>query len=78
MKPQTKRVLEYMKTRGSITGREAFTKLGCTQLASRINELEKEGYIFYKEQKKGVNRYGEAIRYKRYSIMSEPEERRAE
>jgi hypothetical protein len=43
---QTKEILEHLQGlgRGKITPLEALHNFGCFRLASRINELRKEGY----------------------------------
>lgn len=70
---QCDRIIEYIKEFGSITTLEAFKDLGCTRLASRINDLKNQGYEFESEFTSGINRYGEKISYKRYKIKSEGE-----
>lgn len=41
---QCERILSYMQRYGSISTMEAFKDLGCTRLASRINDLKNQGY----------------------------------
>lgn len=41
---QRTRILDYMKSTGSITPVEAFSNIGCFRLAARIAELRKEGH----------------------------------
>lgn len=65
---QCERIVEYINNNGSITTHEAFTKLGITRLASRINDLKKSGYIIKGVTEYGKNRFGEAVHYKRYSF----------
>ena len=65
---QRDRVIQFMREHGSITAYEAFTEIGCTQLAARICELEDEGYVFDKELIKTKNRYGDNTHYYRYRI----------
>lgn len=68
---QCERILDYMQKFGSISTLEAFTDLGCTRLASRINDLRREGVSIKSEFVKGKNRFGETIHYKRYSLLEE-------
>jgi hypothetical protein len=46
---QCERVVQYCKDFGSITTLQAFTDLGVTRLASRINDLKKQGYVIKSE-----------------------------
>jgi hypothetical protein len=46
---QTEKIIQYIRVHGSITSFESFSKLHITQLAARIFELEREGYIFSRE-----------------------------
>ena len=65
---QVERVLKYIEQFGSITPMEAFRDLGITKLATRISELIDEGYQIKKEWVSSTNRYGEKVRYKKYSL----------
>lgn len=65
---QRDRVLDYIKTFGSISSRDAFMDLGVTQLAARICELSDRGYEFDKKYESSKNRYGEAVSFVRYSL----------
>ena len=47
---------------------EAMGEYGCMRLASRINELKREGVPIRREMVTGRNRYGEAVTFARYSI----------
>lgn len=64
---QTQRVLDYMRTFGSITQLEALRDLGVMRLASRVSELRKEGYIIESKPEAVSNRFGEKCYIKRYS-----------
>ena len=68
MKSQCERIIDYINEFGSITTLDAFNDLGCTRLASRINDLKKQGYKFNKKSEKGKNRFGETTHYIRYSL----------
>lgn len=65
---QTKRLLRFLKDYGSITAYEAVKELGIMQLSARIIDLEHEGYVFDKKQESAINRYGEKVYFKRYSL----------
>ena len=66
---QGQRIIRYIEDYGSITPYEAFRDLGITKLATRISELISSGMEFNKVIETGVNRYGEQIRYMRYSLI---------
>lgn len=65
---QHEAILKYIDDFGSITPMEAFADLGITKLATRISEMIQDGMQFNKQTVKGVNRYGKAIYFKRYSL----------
>lgn len=44
MSPQCEQIIDYMKRFGSINPLQALQDIGCFRLASRINDLKKEGY----------------------------------
>lgn len=67
---QCEKIVEYIREYGSITTMEAFTDLGITRLASRIHDLQSEGFNIEREIVKGKNRYGETIHYMRYSFKN--------
>lgn len=59
------RILDYIKTFGSITTFQAFTDLGCTRLSEYIRQLRLD-YIIQDEWISTTNRYGEKVQYKKY------------
>ena len=59
------RILEYIKTFGSITTFQAFTDLGCTRLSEYIRQLRLD-YVILDEWISTTNRYGEKVQYKKY------------
>lgn len=61
------RVLNYMRTYGSITTWEAFRDLGNTRLSEYIRQLRTE-YNIKDEWITTKNRYNEKVQYKRYWI----------
>ena len=65
---QKELVLQYMKDFGSITAMQAFEDLGITHINGRIRELRNSGIRIKTEKIEGKNRYGEKIRYGRFSI----------
>lgn len=67
MRPQYKRIEEYIDKHGSITQVDASRDLGISKLSTRIGEMIKLGYQIKKEDEKGENRFGEPCHYKRYS-----------
>lgn len=64
---QQKQIVNYITEFGSITPYQAFTDLGITKLATRIGELQKQGYAFNKTWETKKNRFGKTVRYMRYS-----------
>lgn len=68
---QRDRVLEYIKANGFITSYDAFLKIGCTQVATRISELKDRGYKFRKERIKTKNMYGDNTHYDKYFLIEE-------
>lgn len=65
---QRERILQYMRDFGSITPLDALADLSCMRLASRISELKKRGYEITKKTEHAHNRYGQRVRYARYSL----------
>lgn len=65
---QKHRVLNYMRSHGSITQIEATTELGCTRLPSRIWDLKRDGFHIKKTMVTAKNRYGETTTYASYSV----------
>lgn len=65
---QCDRILRYIDENGSITQLQALKEFGCMRLASRMSDLKKRGYPVEKRMETAKNRYGEPVRYARYSI----------
>lgn len=65
---QCERIIRYMKDNGSITSAEAMSELGIMRLASRIADLKQMGMAIESKIVKGVNRFGEATHFTRYSL----------
>ncbi len=69
MNKQCQRVHDYMVKNGSISPIEAFLYLGVTKLATRISEMRRrDGIDVVKVPFKGINRFGEPVRYMTYSL----------
>jgi hypothetical protein len=63
------RVLDAMRGHGSISPWYAINHLGNTRLAATIFTLKKEGYNIQTEIVDGTNKFGDKIRYAKYSII---------
>lgn len=61
-------VLDYIRDFGSITPVDAFRDLGITRLAAVVCRLRREGHDIHKEREHALNRYGQTVRYVRYSF----------
>lgn len=68
---QNERIIEYLKTFGSITQLEATQELGVLRLPSRIFDLRSKGYNITSERVLVTNRFGEKGYVKRYSIRED-------
>ena len=68
---QRQRVVQYMRENGSITRLDSCTKLFIFELASRIGELERRGWVFDKVRESVKNTYGETKNFTRYRILKE-------
>ena len=62
------RVLNYMRSHGSIDQQRANRDLGCSRLAEYIRRLKKSGVAIADDWKTGENRFGEPTRWKEYRI----------
>ena len=71
---QRDRVLQYIRENNYITSYQAYTELGCTQLATRISELKQRGFSFRKERVKTVNMYGDPTHFDMYILVKAAEE----
>lgn len=67
---QTERVLRHLRDYGSLTALEAMSDYGIMHLASRIDELRKDGWPIQTVPVKGKNRYGEKTTYARYVLLA--------
>ena len=64
---QKERVLEYIEQYGSITQYEADT-IAVRRLASRVNDLRKEGHPIISIREEGLNKFGEGCHWARYRM----------
>ena len=69
MNTQNKRLIMYLNEHNSITQLEALNELGILRLASRINDLKKEGHDIVGEMVEVLNRFQEKVRVKRYYLL---------
>jgi hypothetical protein len=67
---QCERILRHLRDFGSITQVEAM-EYGCMRLASRINDLRRQGYNISASRGKGKNRYGEPTSFAVYRMVEE-------
>lgn len=65
---QCERVLRHLIDFGTITSLEAIQEYGILRLASRINDLRREGYNITSERGLGKNRYGEKTHFTIYRL----------
>lgn len=68
MATQCDLILMHMKKYGSITHMEAETEYGIARLASRINDLRRQGVAIKSEIITGKNRRGETTHYAKYML----------
>ena len=68
MAKQTDLILMHMKKYGSITHLEAEKEYGIARLASRINDLRRQGVAINSEIVTGKNRRDETTHFARYSL----------
>ena len=65
---QSKRILEYLKSGGSISPLEALRMFGCGRLGARIYDLKKQGYSFVTTAEVQRGEDGEYKCYARYKL----------
>lgn len=68
---QCEKIIEYMRTYGTITQLQAYVDIGCWRLASRISDLKRQGYPIRTERIKVKNRDGGFTPIARYSLIEE-------
>lgn len=64
-------IQRHLRDYGSITSLEAMHEYGIMRLASRISDLRRLGVPIKKETVRGVNRYGEATSFAKYTLDKE-------
>lgn len=74
---QYDRIAEYIDKFGSITPMEAFSDLGITKLSTRIGEMTRHGFNIKREMVTGKNRFGDVVRYMRYSWYGQSSKKRS-
>lgn len=65
---QCEKIIRHLEDYGSITSLEALSEYGIMRLASRITDLKDKGYPISREMVTGKNRYGEEVRFARYTL----------
>lgn len=65
---QCEKILNYIKSNGSITPLDALREFGCMRLASRITDIKAQGYDIISKLESNKNRYGDTVRYARYTL----------
>jgi len=68
MKPQTKRILTYLKTVGRITPMDAWSFCGVCRLSARIHELRQLGIEIKRTMIEVRNAHGEVCRVAEYRL----------
>lgn len=71
MATQCEKILRHIKDYGSITAMEAMQEYGIMRLASRINDLRREGIEIVSEVKSGLNRYGDTVHFAVYRFKED-------
>lgn len=66
---QQERVLDHLKTHGSITPLEALSEYGIYRLSVAIWRLRKQGYPITTVEMEGVNRFGETVKHGKYILL---------
>ncbi len=69
MAKQKDDLLEYLRKNDGITRPDSFYQLGMTNLSSRIMELEKDGYIFWRDKVTVIALNGKECSTMRYSLV---------
>ena len=65
---QVDKIINHIETYGSITPLVALREYGCMRLASRMCDIKKAGYPVSRTMETALNRYGEPVRFTRYSF----------
>ena len=65
------RVLDAMRGHGSISPWYAINNLGNTRLAASIFDLKKDGHEISTSIETGRNKFGDTIKYAKYTLVKE-------
>lgn len=68
---QHDRIVDYIRTHGSITTLDAYRDLGITKLTTRISEMRRMGIVIEGERISVKNRYDEECRVNRYTLRED-------
>jgi hypothetical protein len=68
---QKQKVLRHLKEIGSITPIDALRDYSIMRLTSRVCELKDEGHNIKSELVSGKNKYGESVRYSKYTLVEQ-------
>ncbi len=68
---QRLRIMQHLRKYGTLTSLEAITLYGIMRLSSRISELKARGERIETVMRKGMNKYGEPVRYAEYHLREE-------
>ncbi|MBO7253130.1 MAG: helix-turn-helix domain-containing protein [Oscillospiraceae bacterium] len=61
-------ILCHLKSKGSITKKEARGICQCERLEARIHDLRKKGFPISTEMKTYINKHGNLVRYAEYRL----------
>ena len=66
---QKARLINHIRKHGRITRLIAFKMCGIFELSANVVYLERMGYVFEKEPRRGTNRFGEGFNFKVYRLI---------
>lgn len=64
---QADKIIRYLNTHGTITDRDAYTKLGIRRLAARIADIRRDGIPIETQMREVTNADGSTSRIAAYS-----------
>lgn len=65
---QARRIAQLMVEVGYVTRLSAVAEVGCFELAARIIDIERGGITVNRERRTRKNRFGDTVRFIRYTI----------
>lgn len=65
---QHKRIMRHLCEHGTLTSMEAISLYGIMKLSTRVSELRARGEQIETVMRKGLNRYGDPVRYAEYRM----------